>query len=59
MYCAVLYMVNLMNSLVGGAKKSEHDNAIIVLTGVRTGQQCSMGNAKFSQTVECFSSLSH
>lgn len=30
-----------------------------VLTGEGTGQQCSMGNAKFPQTVECFSSLSH
>lgn len=24
-----------------------------------TGQQCSVGNTKFPQTVECFSSLSH
>lgn len=29
-----------------------------VLTGEGTGQQCSMGNAKLSPTVECFSSLS-
>lgn len=58
MYCAVLYMVNLLNSLVGGAKTSERGDATAMLTQVGAGQQCSTGNAKFPQTVECFSSLS-
>lgn len=43
--CAVLYMIDLLNSLVGGAKrKKKCDNAIPVLTGEGTGgQQRSMG----------------
>lgn len=32
LYSAVLYMINLLNSLVGGVKKSLCDNAIPVLT---------------------------
>lgn len=62
LYCTVLCMVDLVNSLVGqGFKKKK-----IVTTSFPCdeksrggGQQCSMGNAKFPQTVECFSSLSH
>lgn len=38
-------------------KKSECDDAVPVVTREGTGQQSSMGNAKFPQTVECFSSL--
>lgn len=34
------------------------DDAVLVLTGEGTGQQCGMGNAKSPLTVECFSSLS-
>lgn len=44
----VLHTIGPLNSLVGEAKReTKCDNAIPVLTGEGTGQQCSVGHARF------------